>query len=122
MVCAPHRRPQARLQRRASALIAGGALLLLGACSQSENAQVKADAQDAAAQAGAGLNRAAVGTKAAVDDTMADAKPAVDKAARDAKRGVDSLAIAAGKATQKAGATLEGAGERHRQAGDSASQ
>jgi len=97
--------------RRGSAVLAVGvlcaALLPAGAltsCNRAESRRVAADAQDAARQAAAGLNHAA-----------AEAKPAADRAARDAKRGVDDMAIAAGKATRKAGVQLEHAGERSQQ-------
>jgi hypothetical protein len=81
-----------------AALLSAGAL---SACDRAENRRVAADAQDAARQTAAGLDHAA-----------AQAQPVADRAARDAKRGVDDLAIAAGKATRKAGVQLEHAGER----------
>ncbi len=79
------------------------AVLLTGAlacCDRAENGRVAADAKDAAHQVGAGLDRAAV-----------QAQPVADRAAADAKRGVDDLAIAAGKATRKAGVQLEHAAQ-----------
>ncbi len=85
----------------AAALLATGAL---ASCDRAESHRVAADAQDAARQTAAGLDHAA-----------AQAQPAADRAARDAKRGVNDLAIAAGKATRKAGAQLEHAGERAQQ-------
>jgi hypothetical protein len=85
----------------AGALLATGAL---ASCDRAESHRVAADAQDAARQTAAGLDHAA-----------AQAQPAADRAARDAKRGVNDLAIAAGKATRKAGAQLEHAGERAQQ-------
>ncbi len=79
------------------------ALLLTGAlacCDRAENGRVAADAKDAAHQAAAGLDHAA-----------AQAQPVADRAEADAKRGVNDLAIAAGKATRKAGVQLEHAGQ-----------
>ncbi len=76
----------------------------LASCNRAESRRVAADAQDAARQTAAGLDQAA-----------AQAKPAADRAARNAKRGVNDLAIAAGKATRKAGVQLEHAGERAQQ-------
>jgi hypothetical protein len=77
--------------------LSGGALT---ACDRAQNRRVEADARDAARQTAAGLDQAA-----------AHARPEADRAARDVKRGVDDLAIAAGKATRKAGVELERAGE-----------
>lgn len=79
-------------------VISAGAL---ASCDRAETHRVAADAQDAARQTAAGLDHAA-----------AQAQPVADRAARDAKRGVNDLAIAAGKATRKAGVQLEHAGER----------
>ncbi len=79
-------------------LMSAGAL---ASCDRAESRRVAADAKDAARQTAAGLDHAA-----------AQAQPVADRAARDAKRGVDDLAIAAGKATRKAGVQLEHAGER----------
>jgi hypothetical protein len=76
----------------------------LASCDRAQSHRVAADAQDAARQTAAGLNHVA-----------AQAKPAADRAARDATRGVNDLAIAAGKATRKAGVQLEHAGERAQQ-------
>jgi len=76
----------------------------LASCNRAESRRVAADAQDAARQTAAGLDQAA-----------AQAKPVADRAARDAKRGVNDLAIAAGKATRKAGVQLEHAGEHAQQ-------
>jgi len=83
-------------------LVSAGAL---ASCDRAESHRVVADAQDAARQTAAGLDHAA-----------AQAEPVADRAARDAKRGVNDLAIAAGKATRKAGVQLERAGERAQQA------
>ncbi len=110
-------RSQRRSGRPAIGLAAAAALLAAG-CDRAETRHVQADAHDAAAQTAAGLQRATVGARNAVSDMAADAKPAVDRAVHDAKRGVDDLAVATGKATVKAGATLERSGERHRQGGD----
>jgi hypothetical protein len=72
----------------------------MASCNRAENGRVAADARDAAHQAAAGLDQAA-----------ARAQPVADRAAADAKRGVNDLAIAAGKATRKAGVQLEHAGQ-----------
>jgi hypothetical protein len=85
----------------AATLVSAGAL---ASCNRAESRRVAADAQDAARQTAAGLDHAA-----------AQAQPVADRAARDAKRGVNDLAIAAGKATRKAGVQLEHAGERAQQ-------
>jgi hypothetical protein len=77
---------------------------VLASCDRAETRRVAADVRDAAHQTAAGLDHAA-----------AQAKPEADRAARDAKRGVDDLAIAAGKATRKAGVQLEHAGEHAQQ-------
>jgi hypothetical protein len=82
-------------------LISAGAL---ASCDRAETHRVAADAKDAARQTAAGLDHAA-----------AQAQPVADRAAQDAKRGVNDLAIAAGKATRKAGVQLEHAGERAKQ-------
>lgn len=93
----------------------GATLLTTSACDRSENQRAKADVIDATQTAGAGLNRAAAVTASATEDTVddlaADAKPAADKAARDTRRALDKMAIAAGRATKKAGDRLEHAGE-----------
>ncbi len=108
---APIRAPSAgHPQRRGSALLAASLLALsatlvaagaLTSCNRAETRRVAADAKDAARQTAAGLDHAA-----------AQAQPVADRAAQDAKRGVNDLAIAAGKATRKAGVQLEHAGER----------
>jgi hypothetical protein len=94
-------------------MVAAGLLVLsatlvsaatLASCDRAESHRVAVDAQDAARQTAAGLDHAA-----------AQAQPVADRAARDAKRGVNDLAIAAGKATRKAGVQLERAGERAQQ-------
>ncbi len=97
--------------RRRPALLAVGLLSaailsvgVLAACNRAESRRVAADAQDAARQTAAGL-----------DHVAAQAQPVADRAADDAKRGVNDLAIAAGKATRKAGVQLEHAGERAKQ-------
>jgi hypothetical protein len=82
-------------------LVSAGAL---ASCDRAESHRVAADARDAAHQTAVGLDHAA-----------AQARPIADRAARDAKRGVNDLAIAAGKATRKAGVQLQHAGERAQQ-------
>ncbi len=108
-----HIRPHGdgRRSRGGSALLAVGiisATLIsagaLASCDRAETHRVAADAKDAARQTAAGLDHAA-----------AQAQPVADRAAQDAKRGVNDLAIAAGKATRKAGVQLEHAGERAKQ-------
>lgn len=101
-------KPPRSRARGASALLAIGlvsiALMSAGAltsCDRAESRRVAADARDAARQTATGLDHAA-----------AEAQPATDRAAADAKRAANALAIAAGKATRKAGAQLERAGER----------
>jgi hypothetical protein len=76
----------------------------LACCDRAQSRRVAADARDAARQTAAGLDHAAQ-----------QAQPVADRAAWDAKRGVNDLAIAAGKATRRAGVQLERAGERAQQ-------
>jgi hypothetical protein len=106
----------ARLGRGVAFGIVAAALLATAACDRSENQRAKADVVDATQTAGDGLNRAAAVTVSATKDTVsdltADAKPAADKAARDTKRALDKMAVAAGRATKKAGDRLEHAGEK----------
>jgi hypothetical protein len=102
----PRRRTSAPPARLAVGVLAG-ALILAGAlasCDRAETRRVAADARDAARQTAAGLDHAA-----------AQAQPVADRAAEKAKRAADDLAIAAGRATRKAGAQLEHAGERAQQ-------
>ncbi len=101
-----------RCARRVALAVVGVALLTTTACDRSENRRAKADVVDAARTAGAGLDRAAAATQDTVDDLSAQAKPAADKAARDTKLALDKMAIAAGRATRKAGDRLERAGDR----------
>ncbi len=98
--------------RHAPWALVGAALMMMAACDHSENQRAKADVVDATQTAGAGLNRAAAATQDAVDDLSAQAKPAADKAARDTKLALDKMAVAAGRATKKAGDQLEHAGDR----------
>ncbi len=91
---------------RGLALLAAAlvSMVALASCDRAQTRRVAADAQDAARQTAAGL-----------DHVAAQAQPVADRAADDAKRGVNDLAIAAGKATRKAGVQLEHAGERAKQ-------
>jgi hypothetical protein len=94
--------------------VVGVALLSTTACDRSENQRAKADVVDATRTAGAGLDRAAAATQDTVDDLSAHAKPEADRAARDTRLALDKMAIAAGRATRKAGDQLERAGDRAR--------
>jgi hypothetical protein len=98
--------------RTAALALIGVAMLSIAACDRSENQRAKADVVDATRTAGQGLDRAAAATQDTVDDLSAQAKPAADKAARDTKLALDKMAIAAGRATRKAGDRLEQAGDR----------
>ncbi len=107
----PHQRPLTLLMLTA----VGITVLATAGCDRAENRQAQTDIADAAHQADAGLNRAAADTKDTVDDLTAAAKPQADRAASDAKQALSKLAIATGRATRKAGAAIERAGQRKTQ-------
>ena len=93
--------------------------LAVAGCSQGGDTQAQDDALKAARRTdaalnktGAALDQAAADTKATVNDLAVEAKPGLEHASRQAKQGLDKLTVAAGRATVKAGATLEHVGER----------